>query len=334
MTKRLILAALTALVAVALATAQQISVVTEGGATTLYENLADAINGAEPGSVIYLPGGGFPLADEVKITKRLTIIGIGHKYDNDNVDGASIIAGNIFFNEGSDRSALLGCYVNGTVAIAHDGAQIDDILVRYCNVNHVEVKSGACKGLTIDQNYIRGGASFRGAPARFTHNICSWINELDGGVIENNIFTWRLNGDYIFDEYTSHYGTCCRCDNNQINNNIFLNRDRMDTGSNNVITHNMLNGADWGDDPVNISGDWNDIFVKYNNAAINPVTDFHFTNNFLSEYQEYSDCGIYGGTGFNDHQTAPVPYIVSKTVDEQTNSAGFLNITITVKAGE
>ena len=108
----------------------------------------------------------------------------------------------------------------------------------------------------------------------------------------------------------------------------------MYTGSNNVITHNMLNGADWGDDPVNISGDWNDIFKKYNGGAINPVTDFHFTSNFLSEYQEYSDCGIYGGSGFNDHQTAPVPYIVSKTVDEQTNSAGFLNITITVKAGE
>ena len=104
----------------------------------------------------------------------------------------------------------------------------------------------------------------------------------------------------------------------------------MNTGGNNVITHNMLNGADWGDDPVNISANWNDVFKKYNNGAINPVTDFHFTN----DYQQYSACGIYGGTGFNDHQTAPVPYIVSKTVDEQTNSAGYLNITITVKAGE
>lgn len=327
---RLILAAVAVFAAVGVATAQQISVVSEGGSTTLYENLGDAINGADPGSVIYLPGGGFPIADEVKINKRLTIIGIGHKYDNDNVDGATIIAGNLFFNEGSDRSALLGCYLNGSVAIAHDGSQINDILVRYCNVNAVDVRNGACKGLTIDQNYIRGGASFKGAPATFTHNICPWIVELDGGIIDHNIFTWRLISDWVFDEHWNHYGTCCACDNNQITNNIFLNRERMDTGTNNVITHNMLNEADWGDDPVNISGDWNDIFVNFNGAAINPVTDFHFTN----AYQEYSACGIYGGTGFNDHQTAPVPYIVSKTVDEQTDASGHLNITVVVKAGE
>ena len=330
MTKRLILAAWTALLAVAIATAQQISVVTEGGATTLYENLADAINGADPGSIIYLPGGGFPIADSVKITKRLTIIGIGHKYNNDNVDGATIIAGSLYFNEGSDGSALLGCYVNGSVAIAHDNSQINDILVRYCNVSAVDVRVGACKGITIDQNYIRYGAGFKGAPAKFTHNISTWVVELDGGFIAYNIFTSYVMNSYVFGGYPTGAGACGNCDNNQISNNIILAKTNTIAGSNNVITHNMLNGADWGDDPVNISGDWNDIFEKYNGGAINPVTDFHFTE----DYQQYSDCGIYGGTGFNDHQTAPVPYIVSKTVDEQTNSAGFLNITITVKAGE
>lgn len=327
MTKRLILAAWTALLAVAIATAQQISVVTEGGATTLYENLADAINGAEPGSVIYLPGGGFPIADEVKITKRLTIIGIGHKYDNDNVDGATIIAGNLWFNEGSDRSAVLGCYINGDIKIAHDNSQVNDILVRYCNLHAVEVKSAVCKGITIDQNYIREGSIFRSAPAKFTHNISGWVYNINGGVIANNIFNNYCHNNI---DGVQRLGTCADCYNCQIRNNIFLNRMDMRTGSNNVITHNMLNGANWGDDPVNISGDWNDIFEKYNGGAINPVTDFHFTEDYL----EYSECGIYGGTGFNDHQTAPVPYIVSKTVDEQTNSAGFLNITITVKAGE
>lgn len=328
---RLILAAVAVFAAVGVATAQQISVVSEGGSTTLYENLGDAINGADPGSVIYLPGGGFPISDDVKITKRLTIIGIGHKYDNDNVDGATIIAGNLFFNEGSDRSALLGCYLNGNVAIAHDGSQINDILVRYCNVNAVDVRNGACKGITIDQNYIRYGAAFRAAPAKFTNNICPWIIDIDGGVIENNIFTGYVGyANYCPFDYNYISGTCAICDNNQISNNIFLNRSDMSTGGNNVITHNMLNEADWGDDPVNISGDWNDIFVNFNGAAINPVTDFHFTN----AYQEYSACGIYGGTGFNDHQTAPVPYIVSKTVDEQTDASGHLNITVVVKAGE
>lgn len=322
MTKRLILAALTALLAVAMATAQQISVVTEGGATTLYENLADAINGAEPGSVIYLPGGGFPIADSVKITKRLTIIGIGHKYNNDNVDGATIIAGNLFFNEGSDRSAVLGCHINGDVFVGIDGNSVNDILVRYCNLNRVQVKNATCQGVIINQNYIRSPSIFSASPSIFTHNICHSIHGIDGGTIDHNIVA-----SYV-DMWS---GPLASCANNQITNNIFLSNNRInELGPNNVITHNMLNGLEWGNDPVRIDADWNDIFEKYNGGAINPVTDFHFTE----DYQEYSECGIYGGTGFNDHQTAPVPYIVSKTVDEQTNSAGFLNITITVKAGE
>ena len=322
MTKRLILAALTALLAVAIATAQQISVVTEGGETSLYSTLADAINGADPGSVIYLPGGGFPIADSVKITKKLTIIGIGHKYNNDNVDGATIIAGNIFFNEGSDRSALLGCYLNGEVLIGNDGASVNNILVRYCNLNRVRVKNATCKGVIINQNYIRSPSFFYASPSIFTHNICHSINDLDGGTIDHNIVT-----DYV-DIWS---GPLSSCDNNQITNNIFLNSGRInEAGSNNVISHNMLNGFEWGDDPVNISGDWNDIFEKYNGGAINPVTNFHFTE----DYQQYSECGIYGGTGFNDHQTAPVPYIVSKTVDEQTDASGHLNITVVVRAGE
>lgn len=332
MTKRLILAAWTALLAVAIATAQQISVVTEGGETTLYSTLADAINGAEPGSVIYLPGGGFPIADVVNITKRLTIIGIGHKYNNDNVDGGTIIAGNLFFNEGSDGSAVLGCYISGEVKIGFDKKSVNNILVRYCNLKSVRVQNSSCHGITIDQNYIRYGNVFRAAPVTFTHNICPWVIDLDNGVIEYNIFTSNLYYTTTpFEEYYWISGACANCDKDRISNNIFLDKSHSNSGNDNVYSYNMVNGADWGDNPVNIGEvDWNDVFKKYNNAAISPATNFHFTNDYL----EYSECGIYGGTGFNDHQTAPVPYIVSKTVDEQTNSAGFLNITITVKAGE
>ena len=66
--------------------AQQISVVSSGGTTSLYRTLQEAIEGAEPGSVIYLPGGGFPISDDVKITKKLTIIGIGHYIKSGNID--------------------------------------------------------------------------------------------------------------------------------------------------------------------------------------------------------------------------------------------------------
>lgn len=323
----LILALSIALSSLITASAQQISVVSSDGTTSLYETLNEAINGAIDGSVIYLPGGGFTIPSDVRINKRLTIIGIGHRYDNDNVDGATIISGYLYFDEGSDGSALMGCYVKNDVYIGIGGRTVNNILIRYCNLYSVRVMNNTCQGVVVDQNYIRFGAGFSGSPSIFTHNISPWVFDLDGGMIKYNIFT------SIFDQHWNAiyiWGTMAYCDNDQISNNILITGDNTGEGTNNVITHNMLNGTDWGDDPVTISGDWNDVFVNYNDATITPSSDFHFTE----AYNQYSSCGIYGGTGFNDHQTAPVPYIVSKEVAEQTDASGHLNITVVVKAGE
>ena len=129
--KKLFLTLIMAVFTTELLQAQQISVVSSGGATTLYQNLKDAIEGADDGSVIYLPGGGFPIADEVKITKKLTIIGIGHKSNNDNVDGITTISGNLYFIEGSSGSAVMGCYLTGGVYIGDGNISVNNILIRY-----------------------------------------------------------------------------------------------------------------------------------------------------------------------------------------------------------
>ena len=91
--KKTVSTLLIALMAIVIANAQQISVVLENGQTSLHHTFQDAIERAEAGSVIYLPGGGFSIDDSVKITKRVTIIGIGHKSMTDNVDGITIITG-------------------------------------------------------------------------------------------------------------------------------------------------------------------------------------------------------------------------------------------------
>ena len=126
-----ILTALAVLLGVASVAAQQIAVVTEGGETTVFQTLQAAIEGANSGSVIYLPGGGFPLPDSVKITKRLTIIGIGHKSNNDNVDGATTINGNLFFNQGSSGSAIMGCYITGNVNIGENDAIVNNMIIKF-----------------------------------------------------------------------------------------------------------------------------------------------------------------------------------------------------------
>lgn len=321
--KKLLLTLFPTVMVTAVAQAQQISVVSSNGSTTLYSTLQEAIEGASDGSVIYLPGGGFPISDDVKITKKLTIIGIGHKIDTENVDGYTTVSGNLYFNEGSDGSALMGVYVAGSVFIGDDGKEVDDILIRYCSIHDLWVKNNQCLGTAINQNYIRGTAYFAGSSAYFTNNITHGIHDLDDGFISNNILTGAVS-NYSYAMVT--------IDRTSITNNIIINSSYIHYGSDCLVSGNMLKG-DWGEDCINIGeADWKDVFMNWNNGTISPASDFHFSDNY-KKYQ--NQVGIYAGdTPFNDNQMAPVPYIVAKHVDEHTDTTGKLNIKIRVKAGQ
>ncbi len=324
--KKLMISLFVAVMATVTMQAQQIAVVSKTGATSIYQTFQEAIEGASAESVIYLPGGGFPIADSVKITKKLTIIGIGHKGKTDNADGYTTISGNLFFDEGSDASAVMGAYITGAVYIGNDGNQVDNVLVRYCNLWAVYVQNNKCMETVVNQNYIRDISRFNGARAEFTNNIAHSVDNLDNGLIANNVFI-----SYIWD-YSSNGG--CRAihyvDNTSMIGNIILDwRDGPHNGGNCSASNNMAMG-NWGDDPINVSGvGWGDIFV--NHAGINPVSDYHFKG----EYEKYNGkCGIYAGTGFSDSALPPVPYIVAKQIPEQTDANGKLNIKIRVRAGE
>ncbi|MBP5392376.1 MAG: hypothetical protein J6Y59_00995 [Bacteroidaceae bacterium] len=324
--------------------AQNISVVNSSGNTKLYRTLQAAIEGADPNSVIYLPGGGFPIADSVKITKKLTIIGIGHKSKNDNVDGNTTISGNLFFNHGSDGSALIGCYVTGRIHIAQDGP-VDDMMVKCCSLGFgIDVSNPNCKGTVISQNYIRDyvnstiAVHLGGSEATIKNNVIRFgasnsdaccIGGLGSGEISNNIL---YNSYYYSRAGGPYYGayTFSNITTAVVRGNILINKPN---GSGTMqISGNMCLNEDWGDDPINIEANsWDEVFVNFNSGNADPASDFHFKD----EYKQYENqVGIYAGDGFNDNQTAPVPYIVAKKIDEQTDASGKLNIKIRVKAGE
>ncbi len=328
MKKIFLLTALAVLMGVATATAQQISVV-NGGTTTLYQNLPAAIEGASPGSVIYLPGGGFPLPDSVKITKKLTIIGIGHKSTNDNVDGFTNIAGNVFFNGGSDGSAIMGCLITGTVAIGHDGASVNNVLVKRCNVNAVDSRAN-CENIVISQNYIRNSSNISGCGCLVTNNIVHSLFDMNSSTICYNIIRYNR----YYDSY-QRYSALVNVDNSNIHNNIIIDRGNYGPSAlcDNIQAYrNMFINCNWGDSCVSLPDGtgWDNVFEKWNDGTINPMNDFHFKE----AYQQYNDIGIYGNgvSGFDDHQTAPVPYITGKQIDQETDAAGQLGIKIRVKA--
>ncbi len=328
--KKLILTFVFVIVATLAAMAQQISVVSTTGGTTLYRTLQEAIQGADPGSVIYLPGGGFPISDEVKITKKLTIIGIGHKSNTDNVDGITTISGNLFFNEGSSGSAVLGCYITGNVNIGEGGAAVNDVLIRYCNLNSVQILSSTCLDTEVNQNFIRSNSEFNSTKGLIHNNIAYSLSGVKGGRITYNIITASV---FAYTPGYTRYYSSIKADESIVANNILISRNNAGYlyGSNCSINHNMTQD-DWGDYCINIGEvDWSDVFVNYNGGVISPISDFHFKE----AYKQYENqVGIYAGNGFNDNQLAPVPYIVAKRVDEQTDASGKLNVKIRVKAGQ
>ena len=331
MTKKLFILCAALVWTVALV-AQNISVVAANGSTKLYRTLQAAIEGADPNSTIYLPGGGFPIADSVKITKKLTIIGIGHKTKNDNVDGVTTISGNLFFNEGSSSSAVMGCYITGNVNIGENNAVVNDVLVKYCNLNSVQISNGLCLGTTITQNYVRGDSSFGSSTdVSLINNVIGRICDIASGCIKFNMICYNNYYNYGYGNSNST-PTLVNVNNTLITNNIFrygTGRGNIGGGSANTTNANYLESGSYGDNPIVIDAVVDDIFVNINGWGISPTSDFHFKD----EYKQYENqIGIYAGDGFNDKQLAPVPYIVAKKIDEQTDAAGKLNIKIRVKA--
>lgn len=308
--RRIITAVLTVFWGLGVCVAQQIVVVSESGKTKVFNRLQDAIEKATNGSTIYLPNGSFRINDETVISQKVCFVGIGHKAKSLNADGNTTIVGNLCFDEKSDGSSVMGCYITGNVIIGNEESSVNDVVVKCCNVNSIQVKNNACVGTIICQNYIRNGSNLaRGS--FFENNIAKTVN-CECGKIVNNLF---IN--------SSGFNTC------YVARNIFLNGQGID--GNNISLYNVAKG-DVGNFPVNIGeNEWSDLFVKYNNGSISTASDFHFKDEYKTLYKDY---GIYGGSGFNDSGQPPLPFFEAKSIPEQTDAEGNLTIHIRVNNGE
>lgn len=304
---------------------QQIAVVFEGGSMRTCSTLLQAVRNATDGSVIYLPAGGFQIGDTVRIKHRVSIIGLNHKTKSENADGMTSISGNLYFDEGSSGSVVMGCYISGNVMIGYDDKAVHNIFVRYCNINSIQVRSNLCTGTTVNQCYIRNCSIFNNAEATMTHNVMHSVDHLCGGIINNNIITSRPSNATLYCVYNS---TIC--------NNIILDSSYIHYGGDCQIANNMTLNTTWGDNPVKVEADsWNDVFENPV-PGISSNASYHFKEDFTDNE---SKVGLYAGKSpssikyFHDDALPPVPYVQAKEVPGSTNFDGKLNVTLTVKDG-
>ena len=338
--KKKIFSLLIAMVAAATSVqAQQISVVSPSGATSLYRTLPEAIEGAQGGSVVYLPGGQFETSSNIlKISKKLTIMGIGRRIDKNNPESITKILGTLIFDHGSDGSAVMGCSISGGVNIGTDAVngQVNDVMIKHCIVNgDIKIRKTTITGTIISQNCCLGDICFG--------KTTSGFYDSGSGVVKNNIITGRIqymNTGVICNNillYSKGQPLYC-IESPTITGNVFMyfpvaNTSIADGNSscNATLSHATLN-REWGNDPITFQAEsWDDVFVNYNNTTISPASNFHFKD----EYKQYeSQVGIYAGEGFDDNQMAPVPYIMYKDVPDKTDAEGKLKVRIRVKANQ
>jgi hypothetical protein len=331
--KKVFLSLIVAMVATISLSAQQIAVV-KGDVTKVYNTLKDAIEGAEDGSVVYLPGGTFSIADDVKITKKLTIIGISHKVNSDNADGSTTINGDLFFNNGSSGSAIMGCYVTKNINIGDTDAMVDKILIKHCNINSVQVKNASCKDTEVNQSYLRGTSNFSNANCIITNSILHSLKNIISGYINHNVIV--SNCEVLRAGFTNNYYdnfAFADVSGSNIINNFILNGQQMCRGNNNVVSNNCRGTSSWGDESIVLDANmsWKDVFVFPD--GIKTASDYSLKGTWgKNAATDGTDIGIFGGTGFNKGALPPVPYIQSYEIDEQTDAEGKLNIRINVKA--
>ncbi len=330
MTKKLFIVCAALVWTVALV-AQNISVVSPGGSTIMCKTLTQAVDTAAAGSVIYLPGGYFDENKNIVIKKKLTIIGIGHNTKSDNPDGHTIIDDAIYFHEGSDGSALMGCKASSIIIGNYGSSNIpptNDILLRGNRLSSVYLYN-TTSGTVIDQNIITSAISYsnysytKNYGATITNNVVYGINGLNEAEISNNIICGSIGGSPYYGVY--------QCSRSSITGNIIMNGITTNNVYDNSASGNMMTAEYIDDDPIIVGGEgfnWSSVFVKYDSSY--PYnSDFHFSD----EYKKYEGkVGIYAGTGFSDKPLAPVPYIVAKHVDQNTDASGKLNIKVRVKA--
>lgn len=327
-----IISIVVALVATITVGAQNIAVVSPSNSTKIYMTLDEAIKGAEAGSIIYLPGGGFAVTDNAKIDKQLTIMGVSHRGDTDNSGGATNISGNLNFIAGSSGSAVIGVYVSGNINVATPTDSVANFTMRHCNVNSVQVKNSKSSGMVINQCYLRNNNNFGNCNVRIENCIFHSAWYINGGVVDHNIITSYKETGFVGP------GTLNGLNVTTITNNCLLNPGSgiLSSSNNCIISNNCVGAKEWGDNPqvLEEGKKWEDVFENYNSKnAVSIACSYKLITKWgKGAALDGTELGIYGGSGFDDKALAPIPRIVSKKVAESTDGSGKLQIEVTVKA--
>lgn len=175
--------------------------VDHNGVPSLYDDLQTAVDSAQNGDYIYVPGGSYDVST-LYIDKKLTIIGAGHYPDSTLATNFTNIEGSIKFKTGSDFTIIEGFYITGSIYFG-----VTDIDSMY-NISIIR-----CSLVDLSFSYALSETVIGKTNSNFiSENII--CGKIYGGETESNYFEKNIVKSSIYDFEN----------NNCFTNNIFLNK--------------------------------------------------------------------------------------------------------------
>ncbi len=320
------------------------------GVTQIFGAFGDALEAAQDGDTIYLPGGAIDIGTSY-IEKELTIFGAGHYPQYTEATGVTMLNGTLYMRQADPETPLEnihleGFHISGDIRIgtSSENQNVNQVNIRRCSMKDLYLSraaaiTGNAEQVHIIENVIRGRVY--GGDAQnvlFSKNIIEgffWY--FDGNaVFTNNIF---LNDQSLSTVSTSfRYITNSTFRNNIIrcvNSNRCFNNMSANNFNNNMwrYSFSVPSGSTGSDNIINLDPD--EIFVNATGNTFNYDFNYQLSEGSpgIGAGTDDTDIGIYGTPRpYKEGAVPRTPWIKSQTIAPETDEDGKLNVEIEVEA--
>ncbi|WP_417590520.1 hypothetical protein [Owenweeksia hongkongensis] len=321
------------------ATAQtQVFALEHNGNTSIYSTLDSAINAAQNGAVIYLPGGGINFQGELR--KSVALIGAGYHPNTTVATGPTVISGIFKMRQGANNVMITGIHFSQELNID----SCNNVTVSRCHLNRIDFNRGSSfnvsecvisdffsarpivSNVNVSNSLIFGSLSTDNGGVTYINNILfpfiSSNNRLfqgaDGNTFQNNIIvTNSSNGLLQIQGIGGLSG-------NTYYNNVFTDSLVVTSSSPGVYAGNIFKQSQ------------SSLFQNITSiSTFSPSDNLHLKagSAAIGAGINGTDCGIYGGQSpFKDGGIPFSPHIESLQIDPATDVNGSLRINIKVTA--
>ncbi len=334
----------------------QKQIVVQNGTTQTFNDLNAAIEAANAGDTIYIPGGGY--STPTTIDKTLHWRGVGHYPDSTAATGYTLITSySVYFTGNCDSSTFEGIYFQHNVQFGSNDDECIGITMKHCRVGGAIFMRSTTdiSGGNPDLAFYLTECVTGSLDGRFGMNIRIEKN-LIFSIISNFYLSYFNHNTINVYETSSSYDVINSCQNCQFTNNIFGYQYKLRSSENCNFENNIfISTLPYDATTSTFSGSGNiyntgpNIFtsIATNNSTFEYVNDYHLNASVTGTNEEGTtgisvigtasdgtNAGVYGTTlPYKEGAVPYAPHIRAANIDNQVVS-GNLGVQITVASQE